>query len=66
MEKGKFTKIGFVMMESHMHIKENPKASTRYDGQSLSFQHYQTAGSCLLVECVWTKVVTERMESTNM
>ena len=31
-------------MESHVHIKENPKASTRCDGQSLSFLLYQNAG----------------------
>lgn len=27
MEKGKFVNIGFAVVESHMHIKENPKAS---------------------------------------
>ena len=31
-------------MESHVHIKENPKASTRCDGQSLSFHLFQNAG----------------------
>ena len=46
MEKGKFANIGFVIVESHLQIKENPKASRRCDGQSLSFHLYQNAG-CL-------------------
>ena len=37
MEKGKFVNIGFAIMESHVPIKENPKASGRFYGQSLSF-----------------------------
>ena len=44
MEKGKFANIGFAIMESHVHIKENPEASRGYDGQSLSFHLYQNAG----------------------
>ena len=31
MEKGKFANIGFVIVESHLQIKENPKASRRCD-----------------------------------
>lgn len=41
MERGKFANIGFAIPESHLQIKENPKASTRCDGQSLSFHLYQ-------------------------
>ena len=41
---GKFANIRFAIVESHVHIKENPKASTRCDGQSLSFHLYQNAG----------------------
>ena len=55
-EKGKFANIGFAMVESHVQIRENPKASRRCDGQSLSFHLKQNAG-CLHVHCVWTKVV---------
>ena len=44
MEKGKFANIGFAIMESYVHIKESPKASTRCDRQSLSFHLYQNAG----------------------
>ena len=46
MEKGKFVNIGFAIVESQMQIRENPKASTRCDRQSLSFHLYQNAG-CL-------------------
>ena len=46
MEKGKFANIGFAIVESYSQIKENPKASRRCDGQSLSFHLYQNAG-CL-------------------
>ena len=41
MEKGKCANIVFAIMESHVHIKENPKASIRCDRQSLSFHLYQ-------------------------
>ena len=43
-EKGKFANIGFAIVESHVHIKENPKASLRCDGQTLSFHLFQNAG----------------------
>ena len=42
----------------NVQIRENPKASTRCDGQSLSFHLYQNAGCRLRVDCVWKKVVT--------
>ena len=64
MEKGKFVNIGFAILESHLHFKENPKASGRCDTQFLSFHLFQNAGFHLQVDCVCrTKVVTERMES---
>ena len=58
MEKGKCENIVFAIMESHLHIKENPKASTRRAGSLSPFISNKNAGCCLHVECVWTKVVT--------
>ena len=43
MEKEKFANIRFAIVESHLQIKENPKASRRCDGQSLSFHLYLLA-----------------------
>lgn len=43
MGKGKFTNIGFAMVESHVQIRENPKASRRCNVQSLSFHLKQNA-----------------------
>ena len=43
MEKGKFANIRFVIVESHVHIIENPKASTRCDEQSPSYYLYLNA-----------------------
>lgn len=37
MEKGKFANIGFAIVESHVHIRENLKASREYDGQFFLF-----------------------------
>ena len=59
MEKGKFANIGFVIVESHLQIKENPKASRRCDGQSLSpFISTKMLVVCLHVDYPWTKGVT--------
>ena len=59
MEKGKFLNIGFAIVESHLYIKEKPKASVRCDRQCLSFRLFQNAGFHLQVDCVCrTKIVT--------
>lgn len=60
MEKGKFANIGFAIVESHLQIKENPKASRRCDGQSLSFNFISTKMLvvCLHIDYPWTKGVT--------
>lgn len=64
MEKRKFANIGFALVESHVQIREYPKASRRCDGQSLSFHLEQNACCCFHVQCVWTKVVALRLQST--
>ena len=56
MEKEKFVNNGFAIVESHLHVKKNPRASRRCDRQSLSFHLFQNAGCHLHVDGVWTKV----------
>ena len=44
MEKGKCASIGFAILESHLQIKENSKASTRCDGSFSLFISTKNAG----------------------
>lgn len=56
MKKGKFTNVGFAIMESHVHIKGNPKASTRCDGQSLYFHFSRSVFTMILMPLGFKKI----------